>query len=62
MLDEMGARYPEKDPEYSAEIEKQHLQQVVDKRLPRLERQRMQFLSPDFDPKNDWWGSKVTSD
>ena len=62
ILDEMGARYPTKDPIYSAEKEKQYLESVVNKRWPRLEQQRLDFLSSDFDPKNDWWGSKVTKD
>ena len=62
MLDEMGARYPTNDPEYSAEKEKQYLDNVINKRWPRLEQQRLEFLSPDFDPKNKWWGSQVTVD
>jgi arylsulfatase A-like enzyme len=62
MLDEMGARYPTKDPEYNAEKEKQYLENVVNKRWPQLEKQRMNFLSPEFDPKNNWWGSQVTVD
>jgi arylsulfatase A-like enzyme len=62
LLDEMGARYPTKDPQYSAEKEKQYLANVINKRWPQLEKQRMDFLSPDFDPKNNWWGSKVTED
>jgi len=62
MLNEMGARYPVKDPEYDAEKEKQHLENVVNKRLPALEQQRLDFLSPDFDPHNNWWGSQVTKD
>jgi len=62
MLDEMGARYPTKDPEWTAELERKYLDKVVNDRWPKLEKQRMEFLSPDFDPKNDWWGSKVTVD
>jgi hypothetical protein len=62
MLDEMGARYPIKDPDYNADKENQHLENVINKRWPRLEKQRMNFLSPDFDPNNNWWGSKVTVD
>jgi len=62
MLDEMGARYPTKDPAYSAEKEKIYLDKVVNKRWPQLEKQRLNFLSPDFDPKNNWWGSQVTID
>lgn len=62
MLKEMGAHYPTKDPEYSAEKEKQHLEYVVNNRWPQLEKQRMEFLSPEFNPKNNWWGSQVTVD
>lgn len=61
-LNEVGARYPEKDPEYSAEKEKKHLDRVINKRWPQLEKQRMNILSEDFDPNNDWWGSQVTID
>jgi arylsulfatase A-like enzyme len=62
MLEEMGARFPVKDPKYSAEKEKKHLQYIVNKRWPQLEKQRLNFLSKDFDPKNNWWGSYVTND
>jgi arylsulfatase A-like enzyme len=62
MLDRMGARFPTKDPEYSAGKEKQHLENVVNNRWPQLEEQRLDFLSPDFDPNNNWWGSQVTVD
>ncbi|MDX9881769.1 MAG: sulfatase [Prolixibacteraceae bacterium] len=61
-LNEVGARYPEKDPGYSAEMERKHLEDVRNNMLPKLERQRMEFLSKDFDPGNNWWGSKVTAD
>lgn len=56
-LNEVGARFPEKDPEYSAEAEKAYLEKIVNERWPRLEEQRLQFLSEDYDPGNQWWGS-----
>jgi arylsulfatase A-like enzyme len=62
MLNEMGARFPTKDPEWNAEKEKEYLERIVNNRWPNLERQRMQFLSKDFDPKNNWWGSFITKD
>jgi len=62
MLEEMGARYPEKDPKYNPELEKEYLERIVNQRLPQLEKQRMRFLSEDFKPGNNWWGSKVTKD
>jgi len=61
-LNEVGARYPEKDPEYDPQKEKEYFQKVVNERLPRLEKQRLEFLSKDYDPGNNWWGSKVTND
>jgi len=62
MLNATNARYPIKDPLYSAANEKAYLQKVENERLPRLERQRLQFLSEDFDPNNNWWDSRVTND
>jgi len=61
-LKKVGAKFPEKDPVYSGEAEKKYLQDIVKNKLPQLEKQRLQFLSKDFDPKNDWWGSSVTKD
>jgi hypothetical protein len=61
-LERVGARFPVKDPEYSAEAERNYLDGIVKNRLPQLEKQRLNFLSKDFDPKNNWWGSKVTKD
>lgn len=57
-LKEVGARFPRKDPEYSPEREKAHLENVRTVRLPRLEKQRLEYLSEDYDPGNNWWGSE----
>ena len=62
MLDEMGARFPNKDPEWTMEKERAHLERIINKRWPQLEGQRMKFLSKDFDPGNNWWGSQITRD
>ena len=61
-LDEVGARFPEKDPEYDPKKEREYLQQVINQRLPRLEKQRLNYLSEDYDPGNNWWGSLITKD
>lgn len=58
-LNEVDARFSKPDPQYKAELEKAYLKKVVEERLPWLEKQRLRFLSPDFDPGNDWWGSRV---
>ena len=57
-LNEVSARFPTRDPEYSEELERKHLEQVINERWPRLERQRLEFLSEEFDPGNNWWGSQ----
>ncbi|WP_430931164.1 sulfatase [Saccharicrinis sp. 156] len=62
MLNEMGARFPAKDPTWTAEREKKHLNNVINKQMPKLEKQRLKLLSKDFDPGNNWWGSMVTKD
>ncbi|WP_111708202.1 sulfatase [Lutibacter citreus] len=61
-LKDVGARFPEKDPLYNAELEAKHLEKMATKKLESLEKQRMLYLSPDFDPKNEWWGSFQTID
>lgn len=62
MLNEMGAKYPMRDPEWTKEKEEAHMKYVIETRWPQLEKQRLNFLSPDYNPGNDWWGSQVTKD
>jgi arylsulfatase A-like enzyme len=59
-LHEAGARFPVKDPEYSQELERKHLERIEMEHLSQLERQRIEFLSKDFDPGNNWWGSQTS--
>ncbi len=56
-LNDNNARYPRKDPTYVLENEQTYLKEIEENLLPHLERQRMIFLSKDFDPGNEWWGS-----
>ena len=56
-LKSVNALYPEKDPEYNRQMEKQYLNRVITELMPRLELKRLQFLNEDFDPGNNWWGS-----
>lgn len=58
-LNQVGARFPEQDPEYQEELERKHLEWVENVRLPQLEKQRLEFLAKDFEPGNNWWGSSV---
>ncbi len=61
-LHKVVARFPEKDPEYSEKLELEHLEKVRKELMPQLEKRRIDFLSKDFDPGNNWWGSQVTKD
>jgi arylsulfatase A-like enzyme len=58
-LKKTGARFPEKDPEYSAELEEEHLERIRTDLMPRLESQRLELLSKSYSPGNDWWGSST---
>lgn len=58
-LKETGALFPEKDPEYDAAKEKEHLQKMKNEKMTQLEENRIMILSKDFDPQNNWWGSQI---
>ncbi|RTE55473.1 DUF4976 domain-containing protein [Arenibacter aquaticus] len=61
-LKEVGAKYANPDPEYSEEKAKEFLHKMEYEKMPALEKQRMEMLSNDFDPNNNWWGSMATKD
>jgi arylsulfatase A-like enzyme len=62
-LDEVDARMPVPDPEYDPELDRKRMEEDIKNGLwPRLEQQRLDYLSPDWQPNEDWWGSKVTQD
>ena len=61
-LDDVKALYPVKDEEYDAGKRAAYDKNIMTKRLTALERQRKDFLSADFEPNPDWWGSRVTED
>lgn len=57
-LKEVGARFPESDPLYDETLEQKYLESVRTELLPELEKQRLKLLAPDYNPGNNWWGSK----
>jgi len=61
-LAKVGANMPQEDLEYNEELDQQRHENIVKERWPALEKQRLDFLSEDFTPNEDWWGSKVTKD
>jgi len=58
-LEEVDAAYPIQDPEYDAERYKLWHQGIIERKLPQLEKQRLNFLTDGWEPNEDWWGSKV---
>ena len=61
-LQEVSAKFPQPDPEFDAEKREQYMKNVREKRMPNLEQERKKMLSKDFQPNEDWWGSKTTID
>lgn len=61
-LHEVDAKLPIPDPQYDSEKEKARLHNLEYELMPRLEAQHAQYLGPDWQPNEDWWGSQVTID
>jgi len=61
-LKEVNAKFPTKDTEYDkSKAEKRRLN-TINKKWSSLEKNRMDMLSKDFHPNQNWWKSKVTLD
>lgn len=61
-LESVNAKYPARDPGYDPLKAVEQIKFREGTLLKALEKERMDYLSKDFDPKNNWWGSKVTRD
>lgn len=61
-LKNVNAKFPVKDPEYDAAKEQKYLKYIKEVKMPMLEKQRLDYLSNDFKPNDDWWGSMVIND
>ncbi len=62
-LSEVDANLPFPDPEYDPELFNKRQEEVIRNGLwPRLEQDRLNYLSRDWQPNDDWWGSKTTED
>ena len=54
--------YPIPDPQFSIDSFQLKYQYYQSTLMERLEKQRKDFLTKDWQPNADWWGSKVTID
>ena len=62
-LAEVDANMPVPDPEYDEEMYMKRQEELIRNDLwPRLEKDRLDYLTPGWEPNGDWWGSKVTED
>lgn len=61
-LEEVNARLPVPDPEYNRALDLKRQEEIRNELWPRLEKERLDYLSPDWQPNDDWWGSMVTKD
>ena len=61
-LEEVDAKYPEKDMEFDSVKRQKRLINIKTKKLESLEKSRIQVLSKDFKPNENWWKSKITKD
>jgi arylsulfatase A-like enzyme len=58
-LTETGAKRPQANPRYDAALAEKQQENNRTRRLPQLEKQHAGFLSPNYKPNADWWGSAV---
>ena len=61
-LHEVKAKRPNEDPLYDEGLDKNRQQWIETEMWSRLETQRKEFLTEDFRPNDDWWGSITTKD
>ncbi len=60
-LESVGAQYPVADPEYDEALDLARDRRIRGELWPRLEQQRLDFLTEGWSPNEDWWGSKLTT-
>jgi arylsulfatase A-like enzyme len=61
-LKSVNANMPIADPEYNAESAAKNHQKNVEGLMPKLEKERLNFLNKDYKPNENWWKSKVIKD
>ena len=61
-LKSVKANMPSPDTEYNEVLAAKNHQKNVEVLMPKLEKERLDFLRKDYKPNDDWWKSKVTKD
>ena len=61
-LVDVDARFPVPDPQHDPGKEREYIHGLEHELMPRLEAEHAEYLDPDWQPNDDWWGSQVTTD
>ena len=61
-LEKTNAIMPSKDTSFDADLVRKQHREKIEILMPKLEAERMEFLSEDFQPNDTWWDSKMTKD
>jgi arylsulfatase A-like enzyme len=61
-LKSTNAEYPVPDPEFNLESANNKHRSNEEVLMPKLEKERLNFLQPDYKPNENWWKSKTTKD
>ncbi|TFG71103.1 MAG: DUF4976 domain-containing protein, partial [Anaerolineales bacterium] len=61
-LVEVDAKFPTPDPAYDPVTEKTRLHELEHVLMPKLEAEHAEYLDPDWQPNDDWWGSQIITD
>ena len=61
-LIEVDAKLPVPDPLYDPGKERARLHELEHMLMPKLEAEHAEYLAPDWQPNEDWWGSQVIRD
>ncbi|MCM5664058.1 sulfatase [Galbibacter mesophilus] len=61
-LKSVNANMPSKDPKFDNELAKKIQKNREEVLMPRLEKEREEMLSKDYQPNETWWDSKITKD
>ena len=57
-LESKAVLMPTPDKEFDKALFQKRIHQMENELMPRLEKQRLDFLDKDWQPNADWWGSE----
>ena len=61
-LIDVNATFPISDPQHDAQRERERMRMLEYEFMPQLEADHAEYLDPNWQPNEDWWGSMVVVD